>query len=524
MVDFFEFDKKSSDGIRRKGLPNAVSKGVTKKHVESPKPAPEEVAAIPILFHKKAEKQKNTVVAAAEVSPTLSSEELSFPAHEEEEILPQPVRKKTTSPKAHLVSKVNPLLKLFSRTTPVGMSEASSGLSLPEEIKKDKKSRLLRWGVIAGAAVVIMGGIMLSFQFSHLTITMTSPLRRHDFSGIKVVLDRASLSASHGDTNVLPAELLEFSRTEKQEFTASGQKNVIDRAHGIARIYNNFNASPQKLVAQTRFTTQGGRLYRLLKAVQIPAATTQNGKITPQFVEAELVADEVGESGNGDGEITLKIPGFKGTPRYDGFYAVVSNGFHGGFKGDSKVATKEDIKSAEEEVTKKLFDEIKVDIAKKIPTDFKVVDGLRVIEIRSVSGPRENEAGERFSVEAEATGRVLVFRESDIASVLQDSLLKDSPDQEGINEAGLKEVVYGIKNLDIAKGKAELTLGGVAYGKSSVSEKDFAALLTGKPIQTLVQMLNDRKDVTDVSVQVFPPWVSSAPSNSDRISVIIRGN
>lgn len=534
MTNFFEFEKKSSDGIRSKrsqAVPPARRR--IQKPVEAQKSSvvsqDEPDIRIAAYEEEKREPISLSPRPTAKRTPAFIQEQdagdafLSGTEESDNYVLPEAQAQKPeskqisllkTSRRNAIAARVRGIFALFSR-------KEDMPLSLSEEIQKDSKSKLLRWGVLCGVLALAAGGALLSFYFSRLIVTVNPALTGHELSDVRIIVDHKASEVS-AEKNVLPAERLEFSRIEKGIFPATGQKYVEERAHGIVRIYNRFSATPQRLVASTRFVTDKGAVYRLTRAVTIPGAALEEGGISPRFAEAELAADKPGSAGNISGLITLKIPGFQGTPRYEGFYAEAVSGFAGGMTGESKVATKEDIARAEEEVTKKVYDAVKLEVAKKIPPDFKAVDGLREIEIIKVISPKVSAAGETFEVEAHAVGQVLVFREADISLALRTLFLQDKKDAEEIKN--MSGIAYSVKSLDMQNGKAELALAGKVYLKSVIAERELAGILQGKKEQELIETLKRKTEIKDFSISLFPPWTFRAPAEVDRIRVIIKEN
>ena len=188
-----------------------------------------------------------------------------------------------------------------------------SGLSAAEEKlmmeSEEGGGRKFWWGAAAGFVFLVVALTLVSTVFARVTLVLKPAVEKVAAEDIAVALD-ISVSKPLVPQRVIPAELLSFSKTVRKEFQATGTKMVEEKARGRVRIYNQYSSSSQGLVSTTRFLTQGGALYRLLKSVTVPGAKIEGGKIVPQFVEAELVADDPGEGSNASGEVKLSIPGF----------------------------------------------------------------------------------------------------------------------------------------------------------------------------------------------------------------------
>ena len=375
------------------------------------------------------------------------------------------------------------------------------------------------WGVASGGAALLLLAILLSTVFARVTVSVKPKVENLVLEGITVVFDTA---ASRVETlqKVLPAERLEFSQTLSEEFDATGIKTVEEKARGKASLFNQFSSSPQSLVAGTRFATDSGAIFRIPKGVVIPGAKIVEGKIIPQSVEVEIVADRAGEEQNITGETTLKIVGFKGTPKYDGFYAVAKNGFGGGFRGEAKVATEEDISRARIAVTEKMQAAIAGELQKKVPPGFTLVDAFRTIETVKADAPAPNTRAERFAVTVEARAHAFIFHKEDVVAFLRETLLTEKERSAFVD--GSEDLRFRVRSIDFDKGRVEAAIEGSIKVKAVLPPEELALLVKGKKEGSIVQALKAKNEVADFNLYFFPPWLLSAPENDRKIRLVIQ--
>jgi len=295
---------------------------------------------------------------------------------------------------------------------------------------------------------------------------------------------------------------------------------VEEKARGRVKIYNSFSSSPQTLVGGTRFLTDKGLLFRLPQTVSVPGAQVAEGKIVPKFLEVELIADQSGEGANISGKITLRIPGFKGTPKYDGFYAVAEQGFSGGFKGEVNVVSAEDKKRAEEEVTRRVWEEIKQEISQKVPPAFKLVDALKQIEIVEVDSPAVGTRQDKFKARAKAKGAATVFREEEMVSLVKRLVLGENKSKEYVE--GSAVLNYRLQTLDGEKGKAEVVLSGDLKIRNVVPVEELVAMIKGQKEGSIIESLKKREELASFRVSFFPPWLFSAPNDTAKIRIVVE--
>lgn len=397
------------------------------------------------------------------------------------------------------------------------------GEPLREELSRHRfVKKPLRLAIILSAVLVLMAASAGSWWLGHVTVTLHPKVENITLENIAMSFD-TSVAKVLPVQRVVPAERLEFANSLSDEYQATGHKVIADKARGHVRIYNSYSSAPQALVAATRFVTDSGIMYRLLSSIKIPGAKIAEGKIIPQYIETDLVADKPGEDANlgaNGGEITLKIPGFQGTPKYNTFYAVTSTGFSGGFSGEAEVATKDDIAKAEQDLTKRIYDEIKTEIAQKVPPDFKIADTFRHIQITTVDAPRENTRVDRFKVAVRASGKVLVYRERDVLTLLRNFVFKDGDNKDFI--PGSLALTFKVKTIDFDKGRADTIANGNARVQSIIPENDLRSALKGKRENDMVDILKSRDDVSAFRISFFPSWLLSAPSNPDKVRFEIK--
>lgn len=381
---------------------------------------------------------------------------------------------------------------------------------------KQKYIFVLCCGLIAAAGVATL----LSTVFARVTITVKPVIEELQIEHTDMTLS-ASASEVNSATHTIPAELLSFEGSIRDDFDATGSDMVNQKASGRIRIYNAFGTSPQMLVATTRFITDDGILYRLPQNIIIPGATREaNNTLVPAFIEADVFADKAGIASNREGEVKLRIPGFQGSPKYDGFYGIAMQGFSGGSTGQARIITQSDLEAAQQKVSKRVFDELKQRMVQKIPPTFRLVDSLSEIQIISIDAPKEKTKLDRFSVEAKAIARVFVFHDADLIKFLNEFMLKE--DKTNILIDTSSNLHYQIKNAHYDKKIAQISMNGIIKTKKVIDSNDITHLAAGKKEGSLIDALNQRKDIATFRVAFFPPWMFSVPKRTNHINVIIE--
>lgn len=191
--------------------------------------------------------------------------------------------------------------------------------TLLKEIEQRRNHSFPRiYALFAAIAVLLIGGLIFLWQSTSL----------------KVVLAPKKITIQpQGEIITLPHEALSVRIPLADADLPFLTKKVEARARGTIVVYNASGTKAHQFVKRTRFEAADGNIYRIEKALTIPGATKQGSELVPGEVEAEVVADEPGEAYNKD-LVDFTVPGLKGSPLFEKFYARSKGPLTGGFVGE----------------------------------------------------------------------------------------------------------------------------------------------------------------------------------------------
>ncbi|OHA09309.1 MAG: hypothetical protein A3B37_04070 [Candidatus Sungbacteria bacterium RIFCSPLOWO2_01_FULL_59_16] len=377
-----------------------------------------------------------------------------------------------------------------------------------------RRERLIRRAAIGGTMLLAGVGFAVptfvfpTFAVSIIPKVQSAELVPREFSAA------IETTAVDIEAKRLPALRITQERTGSQEYEASGKKFIKERAQGSVAILNAYSSSPQVLVANTRLQDSGGRIFRLAKAVTIPGATVADGKTVPSSVDVEVVADEVGERYN-IGPTDFRIPGFRGTPKYDGFTAKSNAPMRDGYEGEARIVTADDLKRASEDLTARIVAELETELDEKIPTgdDFIVPGGARQVAVTAIDAPRADEPRDRFTVRVTATGTLFALRRSHLADILRAVALPEAPSETTpIIPPAQPSLTVGSARVSATGKELRFSVsGGIAYyfqTDSATVERMFRDESPKNAIQDLLT----RPEVESVRIKRFPRWLWFVPS------------
>jgi hypothetical protein len=219
----------------------------------------------------------------------------------------------------------------------------------PPPSEKRGKSNASLWPLVALGigSLVVVTAFVLSLMFAGATVTVHP---KQDTILTNTTL-RAGVGQESGDIQVA---LTSIEKTAVEQVIAQSETQVEERAFGKITIYNNYAKTPQRLIKNTRFQSDDGKIYKIRESIEIPGYTTEG---VPGELEVTVYAEEPREEYNrGPGDFT--IPGFKDYPQEGKIYATSKEGMQGGFLGVKRVVLEADRKRALEQLEVRLRDEL----------------------------------------------------------------------------------------------------------------------------------------------------------------------
>lgn len=325
------------------------------------------------------------------------------------------------------------------------------------------------------------------------------------------------------DKSIVPAKLMEFDEEVAKTFDATGSKNVSNqKAKGKITIYNEFSTSAQPLVATTRFLSDDQKIFRLVQGITVPGTTNVGGETKPGVVEADVVADEAGDSHNIPAT-NFTIPGFKssGNDKYTKIYAKSSAAMSGGGNGSdtAKVVTDKDISDAKDKISLEINSAIKSKVkdaaAGMVTLDDAIAMDEPVYRVSNSAGETAN----NFEIKVQAHVRALVFSENDIKKAANSVIAKSGNGKINI-DSGAVLVDYGKSSADFKLGTIEIKLHASNVMQPNIDLEKLKKDILGKNSDQLSEYLKTYSNIEKVEVEYFPQlFISKIPTNEKRVEV-----
>ena len=384
--------------------------------------------------------------------------------------------------------------------------------------KKEKKSfwpSLLT--IIFIVAIIIC--VYLFFKLPKADITIWPKVDTLSFK--QTVTADKSASSIDATNNIIPAKYFQSVKTASQEFPATGSASNEGKAQGTITVYNKYDPSmPFNFKAGTHFMSDSGKLFISLQKIAIPAAKKSGSKIIPGSVQINVQAVESGTDYN-IAPANFSVPGLKGSAYYYSVYATSSTAMSGGYTGNVKKVTDDDIQGAKDVLTQKATTDSTSDVKSQIPSDYILLDNALLTNVTDASTQTKSGAiADKFTYQVSVQASALAFKKSDIDQLVKNYITSQIPAGKVALDNSSK-VDYSSSVIDISGGKATLNLNISSGVYQDIDKNSVGISLLGENENQIKQTINSKlgDDVSKVEVKFWPFWVSSAPNNQKVVNI-----
>lgn len=339
------------------------------------------------------------------------------------------------------------------------------------------------------------------------------------FDSAKITINPKYKDVEVSDTFIFFKEdlLVDYASSSlAKDVMKSAPKEVNQKASGEIIIYNNYSASPQILIKNTRFQTSDGKIFRIDDSVTVPG---KNGN-TVGSVTAKVSADSYGSDYN-ISATDFTIPGFKGTPRYSGFYAKSTSQMSGGVSGTISTVSIEDITTANNDLKPSLNSALTTS-TKNISHDeyFSLYNNL-------ITNYFDNQnvlmTSDQNSYSLTGTAALLSIKKEILAVYLAKQVLQDNynPSQP-VHIDDISNLTFTVDpDVDLNSNVIKILINGKVriiwtYGPDNIKKAS-----AGQKTSTFDIIVNKYSTaVIGSSFKVSPPWIKVFPKDTKRIKVL----
>jgi len=372
-----------------------------------------------------------------------------------------------------------------------------------------------------GIIILVTGaGFVASEYFSRATFTIVPKTVPVTVDGTYVI----PYAPAGASSTSLTYELITMEDTVSTVVPASGSQNVSTKAQGRMTIYNNYGTSPQQLVAGTRLANSSGKIYRLTSSISVPGRSS-NGN--PGSLTVTVVADQPGQTYNvTQSQVTdnFKIVAYKGTPRYDGFYAKLASDISGGFEGIRKTVSESTKASTTASLKISLTESLLERTKEAVPEGFVMYDSAFIMEFSDTTIGGEDESTAQMTLSGSINA--VILRREALASRLAGNSAVSGFGKFAYVAPGMNELNFTITNLkDFSperKNSIVARIKGDFKVEGDIPADEIKLKLAGVPLAQTQEILREYAPViASGSGELIPPW-AKVPDDPKRIFIEVE--
>src|SRR3989344_3296121 len=320
-------------------------------------------------------------------------------------------------------------------------------------------------------------------------------------------------------------EIVEFSKNPKSgellfseislaskkngEFQSTEKRTVASKARGTIAIKND-GKDPQVLVANTRFESASGKIYRIEKQVVVPKLGT---------IDADIIADKTGPEYNEENIVDFTIPGLKeqNSPKFKTVYGKSKTKISGGFSGTSLVVSDADVKNARSKTLNLASLETKEDLVRKLPPEsFLLAQSIRYAVSEEKVEPKSGTPSDKFSLEiaGSATGAIVNRKSLEAFLARKVNFYSDSYH---VALKNISDISFEISDFKPGADKFKVKIKGNAQFEAEADKESMLAEIFQNKMSKPAVVLTAFPALERAKVSFNPFWLRSFPKNPDGI-------
>lgn len=399
--------------------------------------------------------------------------------------------------------------------TPAPKKKSKAGKSGKLKVPNFDKFRM-RMLIIAGAAVFLVIFLFFAIKVlpkAKITIKTNSVAINVNMS-FTANTDQAEIDVSKA---LVPATAEDTKTTSSQKVTTTGKKNVGDKAQGAVSMTTSTNCvTPVSNVPAGSSITNGVVSFTTNDTASFSPTGVQGGKCIWTSGSVGVTAKDGGSKYNVAAGTQFSVSGYNAS-------ATNPAAMTGGTDKTISVVSQADINSAKQKGSQD-NDKAKADLSSKLHDQnlYPLVPTLQAGKQTTTSSADVGEEADEVTVTVETSYTMLGVKQSDLEKLINNSA-KDQID------ASKQEISdYGLDNPNITINTAKsptnqsMSLQTEATSGASIDEVALKKDVAGKKSGDVKTMVSQMPNVEDVTVSYSPFWVTKAPKNPNKITIIVE--
>ncbi|MFH0905236.1 MAG: hypothetical protein V1826_00740 [bacterium] len=473
------------------------------------------------VFTGLGEGQSQTKTEASLSSLVINTDELDVTANTPVEppppksrgIFPLSARRRSAPP----ILTISPLAPAVSRGGN-GFSWAPTirSLAATRKLLKLERHHRVALGLIAIGLLVLGSVAVFVLPKAYVSLEVQSELFQKQFT--LALADTQDLQAA--GQNMLTGRFIEVSRENVSSFPATGEENLGELAEGRITIVN-YTGSIAGLLANTRFQSAAGLVFRIKNEILVPPA--RGG--TPGRVAVDATADSGGTKYNVTAPLKLSIPGL-GPAGTDLVYGEVAGNFAGGTDEITKIVSEGDINQAKEEAAKNIFVAAETELESQLKRHEELVPSLIQNDvIDAVPSVTPGAKQDTFEIRVQSRSWTILVSQEDLQTAIAAASAFELPEDKQVTAQTIDRAAVEVVESNFLNHRIDLMVKLDGRVGPRLDTQELIGQLANKSVDEGGQLLGGMTGVTSSSIEVWPAFLTRIPllHNNIRVQIIYLG-
>jgi hypothetical protein len=401
--------------------------------------------------------------------------------------------------------------------TPDKKSKSDKKLKIPD-FDTFRKKLLIGGGIFA---LLLIGWYVGGFILPSATVTVKT-------DNITVATD-ISFTANAGaktldaDKKIVPAVIKEVKKTDTEKITATGQKNVGEKATGTVTVKLTNCAEASTTVPAGTTVSNGSLNFVTQSDISLSSVKVGNqckNDNFPAFSSGtiKVTASNPGDQFNISGGRAFSVAGFSNVAGVD------SSAMTGGTNKNVTVVSDQDVANAKQKLNDKSKDSATTEL-KKLLSDagqFVLPDSFTKADPVITPTPAVGSESADVTVSSVTTYTLMGVKREDLKSLVVAAAKKQfDATKQSVNDDGLDKAIFRAGDKKSPTEQAFSVQSTVSTG-AAIDQDAIKKEIAGKKKGDVQQILGNRPGVKEVSVKYSPFWVYTTPSKPSKITLVFE--
>lgn len=305
----------------------------------------------------------------------------------------------------------------------------------------------------------------------------------------------------------------QLKKSVSTDFTATGTKDIGNKASGSVTITNSFDSDAKSVPAGTIFTGASGHKFASTAAVTVPGASVSGGSIHPGTAPVQVQATDIGNEYNVPAQ-TYTVTGYSSLN-------ASGSAMSGGDKQTVTVVSQADVDKAKTQLASQDNNAAKDQLKKQFNDDYIIVTESFTVDQASPSvSPNIDEQAKQAKLTVETTYTLLGLARKDVNEMLNSALKSalDTKPNQSIFSNGSNSIAFSnFQKFDNGTFSARLSTTG--YIGSKIDTNALAKQVAGKRYGEIQAIVNQIPNVESVDIKFSPFWVNGAPNDPKKVDI-----